>query len=416
MTIKRLSTSIFPWKTFFWKALYRFILLGLALLLLSLLAVNIRWSLLAGPAAGQVAFFRLLSHGPTKIDDFEKYPARRLAASPAASPLPEPAATSFSPGPALAKASLQADLPGLLSSSDTIAFLILRGDALIEEQYFQGHSAASLSQLFSVTKSINSSLVGLAIDEGIFHSVDQTVTDFVPELSDRGFDRVTMAHLLSMISGTDYVESDNPFGVHVPFNYTSDLEKMIRDFRMVAEPGRTFRYKSGDTALLGLALSRALAPRSISQYAQEKLWLPLGMEYDGVWTVDREGGLEKNWCCLAMTARDLVRFGRLYLHQGMWAGRQLLDSAWVEASTGTGSIPAQKWPQGFADIGMRNYGYSWWLLSPQEGDYLALGKDGQFLYINPTRDVVIVRLGWSMGSLSTARWIELFQVLAREGS
>lgn len=310
-------------------------------------------------------------------------------------------------------AGFQADLSGLLSSSDTIAFLVIKGDAIVYEQYYQGHTVSSLSQVFSVTKSFNAALIGMAIDDGYIRSVDQAVTDFVPELMGRGFERVTLDHLLSMTSGMDYVENDNPFGLHVVFNYTPDLKKMILDFRASAEPGLSFQYKSGDTALLGLALERAVAPRTISEFAQEKMWSPLGMEFDGIWTLDREGGLEKNWCCLALSARDLAKVGRLYLRQGMWEGNRLLSSEWIENSTRKGAVPLDEWPQGFVDIGLWNYGYSWWLVSEEEGDYLALGKDGQFLYVDPLRDVVIVRLGWSSGDISTTRWIELFRSLSQ---
>jgi CubicO group peptidase (beta-lactamase class C family) len=202
--------------------------------------------------------------------------------------------------------------------------------------------------------------------------------------------------------------------VHVVFNYTSDLEKMILDFRIKDEPGEKFEYKSGDTALLGLILSRALAPKTISDYAQEKLWSPLDLEFHGVWSLDREDGLEKNWCCLALTARDLAKFGRLYLHQGLWDGERLLSEQWIKDSTSKMTVPKVDWAKGLADIGIRNYGYSWWLLSENEGDFLALGKDGQFLYVNPSFNVIIVRYGWSMGGISTRGWIDLFQFLARE--
>jgi CubicO group peptidase (beta-lactamase class C family) len=380
---------------------------------LGLLAVNVRWSLLAGPSAGQAAFFRLLSHGPTKIDDFKKYPYRELS--------PGSVSFSFHINDLSQHAYLdnlvlekhEISLGEFLSSSDTTAFLVIKADEIIIEQYYQGYTSSSLSQVFSVTKSINSTLIGMAINDGYFLSTSQAVTDFMPELRDQGFEAVALAHLLTMTSGMDYSENDNPFGVHVVFNYTSDLEKMILDFRIKDEPGEKFEYKSGDTALLGLILSRALAPKPISEYAQEKLWSPLGAEFHGVWSLDREDGLEKNWCCLAMTARDLAKFGRLYLHQGNWNSERLLSEQWTKDSTSKGAVPEDEWPKGLVDIGIRNYGYSWWLLSEDDGDFLALGKDGQFLYVNPTLDVIIVRFGWSMGDISTGGWIELFQFLAR---
>jgi CubicO group peptidase (beta-lactamase class C family) len=122
------------------------------------------------------------------------------------------------------------ELDEALSGSDTIAFLILKEDVLVYERYYQGHSAEALLQAFSASKSITSALVGAAVADGYFRATDQLVTDFVPELAVRGFDNVTIGHLLTMTSGSNYVENENPFEVHVLFNYTPDLEKMMLDF------------------------------------------------------------------------------------------------------------------------------------------------------------------------------------------
>ena len=308
----------------------------------------------------------------------------------------------------------QLGLEEVLYGNDTIAFLVVKGDELVYERYYQCHSSESLSQAFSANKSITSALVGMAIQDGYLHSVEQRVTDWVPELLGRGFENVTLEHLLTMRSGSTYVENDNPFGVHVLFNYTPDLEKMILDFRTAAEPGQGFKYKSGDTALLALALSRALAPQTISGYLQERIWDPLGMEHDAVWTVDRDEGLEKSWCCLAATARDFAKLGRLYLRRGEWNGQQILPSEWIERST-RGAFASEVWDEDFRAAGLQNYGYSWWLASDEEGDYLALGKDGQYIYVNPAADTLIVRLGWSQGDLPTSQWLRLFQFLSSSG-
>ena len=178
--------------------------------------------------------------------------------------------------------------------------------------------------------------------------------------------------------------------------------------------------------MLALILSRALRPETISAYAQRKLWQPLGMEQDALWTLDHAGdGLEKTWCCLAASARDFGRLGLLYLHGGNWHGKQLVPEAWVRASTQVAMIPEQRWPQEYREIGLKNYGYSWWLMEDYQicgrpvvaedaGSYLGLGKDGQYLYVNPGRGIVIVRLGRSQGSLDTGGWIRLFQAISRE--
>jgi CubicO group peptidase (beta-lactamase class C family) len=382
--------------------------------MLTFAALLVTWAYRGGFAAGFTAMARLLQNGPTQIDDFRYYPARRLQASGSPYLFREsggmwslPELVEVGEGP-------QLGLEEVLYGNDTIAFLVVKGDELVYERYYQGHSREEMSQSFSASKSVTSALVGLAIQDGYLHAVEQRVTDWVPELLGRNFENVTLEHLLTMRSGSTYVENDNPFGVHVLFNYTPELEKMILDFRTAAEPGQGFQYKSGDTALLALALSRALAPQTISGYMQERIWDPLGMEYDAVWTVDREDGLEKSWCCLAATARDFAKLGMLYLRRGDWNGQQILPAEWIERST-RGAFASEVWDEDFRAAGLQNYGYSWWLASEEEGDYLALGKDGQYIYVNPTADTVIVRLGWSQGDLPTSQWLRLFQFLSSSG-
>jgi CubicO group peptidase (beta-lactamase class C family) len=217
-----------------------------------------------------------------------------------------------------------------------------------------------------------------------------------------------------MMSGSSYVESDNPFGEHVIFNYTPRLRSRILESEMKETPGEVFRYKSGDNALLALALDRALGEETITEYTQRRLWSPLGMENEGVWSIDHEGeGLEKTWCCLATSARDVAKFGRLYLQRGIWNGEQILSSDWIARSTRS-QIPEAAWPSRYKEVGWSNYGYYWWLASEIEDDVFALGKDGQFLYLHPDKNLIILRLGWSTGDLGSSEWISLFQEIARE--
>lgn len=381
--------------------------MGLVLLLSVL--VMAAWIAVAGP----VTVLRVIRYGDTQIDDYRFYPARPLSASAvpfrfAEDPLKDnrTLAVPFPPG-------LTSELGELLAASDTIALLVLKNDRLAIEYYGQGHTRAALSQSFSMAKSFTSLLIGAAVADGLIESIDQPVTDFVPELAGRGFSAVTLRHLLTMTSGSDYVENDNPFGEHVILNYTPNLEEEILEFRVSDAPGTVWRYKSGDNALLGLALSQALAPKTITEYTQERLWTPLGMEYGGMWSLDDEGGLEKTWCCLAAAARDYLKLGRLVLNEGNWEGRQVVPADWIRQSTREGAIPADAWDADYRRIGIWNYGLQWWLVSQQDGSALATGKDGQFLYVDPAADVVVLRLGWEMGEMPLSQWLGLFQYLAK---
>lgn len=370
-------------------------------------------------SSGWDVVYRNLRYGTTKIDDFTHYPGRKLSASESPFRFEDATVQSIIPKN-VPYGEEKWGLEAFLESSDTIAFLILKDGKIRYEQYFQGHTQDSLSQAFSASKSITSILIGAAIDDGYIQSVDQVVSDFVPELAEKGFDRVAIEDLLHMRSGIAYVENDIPFGIHVLFNYTTHLEDAVLDLEMNEEYNPEFIYKTGDNALLGLVLDRALGEMTITEYMQERLWTPLGMENDGVWSLDHEGdGLEKTWCCLAASARDFAKLGQLFLNKGMWNGQQILSKTWVEHSTAFGTFDHTTWPQRFVDMGLGNYGYQWWLVSEDSGDFLAWGKDGQFIYVNPDTNVVIVRLGWSMGApgdghLRVTDWLAVFSFLAQE--
>lgn len=388
------------------------VLKGLAVLGALFLLTFAGWIIVAGP----VTVFRIVRYGDTQIDDFLYYPGRHMAASPSPDRLINPVSPGQSSPSILVPAGEgTVNLNELLSENDTTAFLIWKDDQLVYESYYQGHTQSSLSQSFSMAKSFTSALVGMAVEDGYILSIDQPVTDYVPELAGKGFSRVTIRHLLTMTSGSSYQENDNPFGIHVILNYTPELEKEILGFRVEDEPGQVFRYKSGDNALLALILDRALGEKTITEYTQERLWTPLGMEYEGIWSLDHEGdGLEKTWCCLAATARDFLKLGILYLQEGEWNGKRIVSTEWVRASTQVGAVAEEVWDEGFRRAGLSNYGYQWWLVAGEEGSYLANGKDGQYLYVNPAERTVILRLGWSTGRLPLNEWLTVFQYLARD--
>jgi CubicO group peptidase (beta-lactamase class C family) len=381
------------------------IVIGLIVLLMMV------WISVAGP----VTVLRIIRYGDTKIDDHLHYPARHLAASERPYQFSEKDDILNIQVPSPDESGSSTDLDEMLEVNDTIAFLVLKNDQVIIERYYQGTKISDRSQAFSMSKSFTSLLIGMAITDGYIQSVDQPVTDFIPELFSADWSNVTIKHLLTMTSGSTYIENDNPFGIHVILNYTPHLEDKILSFRMKDEPGVVWRYKSGDNALLGLILQRVLTPKSISEYTQERLWTPLGMEYEGLWSLDREhDGLEKTWCCMSAAARDYLKIGKLYLEDGQWEGRQIVPSSWVQASTQVGAVPEDSWDADFRRIGVWNYGYQWWLLDKEKGSYLANGKDGQYLYIDPSTQTVILRLGWSMGKMPLSQWIRLFDYISEE--
>ncbi len=283
---------------------------------------------------------------------------------------------------------------------ETVAFLIIHNDTIKYERYFEGYDETSIVPSFSMAKSILSILIGCAIDEGLIQSTDEPVTNYIPELKENGFDKVTILHLLQMTSGLKFNEGYyNPFGEVATFYYGTNLRKAITKSKLEVEPGKRFDYVSGSPQILGLLLERALKGKTISEYFQEKLWMPLGMEYDASWSIDRKkNGLEKTFCCINARARDFAKIGRLYLNNGNWNGEQIVPENWVSESTKVDTTGGSVW----------YYQYQWWLPS-LDGDFMAEGILGQFIYVNPSKNLVIVRLGKKHGDVN---WAGLFVKLA----
>ncbi len=288
-----------------------------------------------------------------------------------------------------------------LEKSKTVAFLIIKNDTIQYERYFKGYDRSGIVPSFSMAKSVTSILIGCAIADGYIGDVEEPVTKYIPELQKNGFDKVTIKHLLQMTSGLKFNESYvNPFGDAATFYYGRNLEKNIVRMKLKSEPGTTFNYQSGNTQLLGLVLDRALKGISITQYLQEKLWTPLSMEYDASWSIDRkEDGLEKTFCCINATAIDYAKIGRLFQNNGNWNGHQIISPEWVKTST------TAELKDGSVDY----YQYQWWLGSPEEGDYMAQGILGQYIYVHPTKNMVIVRLGKKPANVG---WRQVFSSLA----
>lgn len=377
----------------------RRIRLGVSVFLGLASAVLAWWVARAGPAT----VCRTIVHNVSGIDDHRIFPLRRLEASPTPFRFRERANPQMIRFRVTAGRHAGAPLAELLEATETTAFLVVKGDAIVYEGYFRGYDRATPSLSFSMAKSFLSLLVGCALEDGYLRSVDQPVTDFVPELAGKGFDSVTLRRLLQMRSGLDYAENDFPLGIHARFYYTDRLEEEILKLRLAEPPGGRFVYRSGDAYLLSLALRRALGRRTITEYTQERIWSTLGMEHDGSWSIDHApDGMEKTGCCLAATARDFAKIGRLYLRKGEWEGRRVVPETWIADSVGVDNSADSAW----------EYGYMWWHVRRDRPDFAAVGHLGQYLYVCPDAGTVIVRLGRSRGGLSHKEWEEVFLSLS----
>ena len=287
-----------------------------------------------------------------------------------------------------------------LSDNETVAFMIIRDDSIHYENYFNGYKQESLIASFSMAKSVTSILVGCALEDGLIQSVDEPIITYIPEIKREDVGNVTIKQLLDMKSGIKFNESYiNPFGDAATYYYGTNLRNAIYRRKLDNQPGSRFSYSSGDTQILGLVLERALKPsgRTVTEYLQEKLWKPLGMEYDATWSLDKQDdGLEKTFCCINARARDFSKIGRLFLNKGNWNGRQIVSKEWVELST----TPDPK-------SNVKYYRNQWWLNN--DGSYMMQGILGQYVYVNPAKNLIIVRLGEDYGNVD---WNSLFASIA----
>jgi len=342
--------------------------------------------------------WRIVRHNYAGIGDYRIFAAREVRRSSEPFRFREPPPAMRDSARAILTDHFRVEGKGFedwLRDRGAVALLVLHGDTLLCETYFDGYADSSIVPSFSVAKSFISALVGVAIFEGHIQNVEEPVTDYIPELAGRGFERVTIRHLLQMTSGIKFKESyKNPFGGAAVFYYTSNLEKHLMGLTLEHEPGTVFSYRSVDPQVLGLILERATGMPP-AKYLETRLWQPLGMEYDASWSLDRRDGMEKAFCCLNARARDYARFGLLYLNRGAWQGRRIFPESWVAAST----TPA-------AVSGGEDYGYLWWLGSTEDGDFYAHGLRGECIYVHPPTRTVIVALSkkeWGVDPTLLAR-------------
>jgi CubicO group peptidase (beta-lactamase class C family) len=342
---------------------------------------------------------RALVWGDADVGDQFRFPARVIPAGGEASPL-----SGVGEGDP-ATGALGA-LDGRLHETGTRAFVVVHDDRLMYQRYFEGSDRQTLHTSFSVAKSFVSTLVGIAIDEGLIGSVEDPVTDYLPELAARDprFDRITLRDLLTMSSGIRYWETDLPWPwADDTFTYYGvDLRDLaLNGTRIERPPGQEWHYNNYHPLLLGLVLERATG-MSVSEYMAIRLWQPLGAERNATWNLDSErSGFEKMESGLNATAVDFARFGLLFLHRGGWNGTRIVSGNWVRTATAADatSDPAQ------------HYQYFWWVDEERPGRFYALGNLGQYVYVAPDADAVIVRLGRDWG-VDNRTWLATIRDVA----
>jgi CubicO group peptidase (beta-lactamase class C family) len=344
----------------------------LGLVVLALLALAGALYGAAHLLTGSSGFARAVVWGESDIEDRHRFPAREIQAGGHTWPL--------------LRAPARIGLDRFLEERSTRAFIVLHRGRLVYERYFNGGSREELETSFSVAKSFLSTLIGIAIEEGAISGLDEPITRRLPELADREprFARIRVRDLLSMSSGIRYEEGGMPWSDDAVTYYGTDLRDVaLEDTEIERAPGLGWHYNNFNPLLLGLILERATG-MAVAEYMETRLWRPMGAEADASWSLDSEdSGFEKMESGVNARARDFARFGLLMLRDGRAGSRHVVAPAWVKAATADHS-------------GYFGYGLGWWVDAGSRGGklpFLARGKYGQVVVVDPAHDVVVVRLG-----------------------
>ncbi len=269
---------------------------------------------------------------------------------------------------------IRAQLPNVLS------LLVTRHGSLVFEQYYHGHTQATRFGILSATKSVISALVGVALQNQLLPDLERTMLSFFPALDTATVDprkrAITLAHLLTMTAGFGWNDDDAMWLWPRDTNWvTASLERPMQD-----DPGATFKYSNEVSHILSAIVTQA-THMSAEAYAAQQLFAPLGIA-SAIWEADPQGISLGGWG-LFLTARDMAKFGYLYLNQGSWDGTQIVPAQYVEASTQAHSAG------GYPEDGA--YGYHWWITTMGGyHTYFAAGYGGQYIWVIPVLDVVAV--------------------------
>ncbi len=274
------------------------------------------------------------------------------------------------------------------------ALLIVRNDTILLEEYYGDFSPLSPSNIFSISKAVTALLCGIAVDEG-YILISDPITKYIPELNiaDPLFKELTIEHLLDMRTGLDFEESYgwNPFSKMAKLYYGPNVVNQFRKLHFKSEPGTSHYYNSMATALLGVAIERAVGV-PYSSYLQEKVWKPLDMEADALISLDDGKHRQaKAYGGLVSNVRDLAKIGRLYINGGKYNGKQIVSEEWIDRSTHS-SLDNEAYSFGWNNIITRIDGKD--TVTPR---FFALGLFGQVLFCDPTQNLIFVTLGEKKG-------------------
>lgn len=314
-------------------------------------------------------------------------------------------------------------LDSTLQNTQTAAFVVIKNDSIIYEKYFDKYNEETLLPSFSVIKSYIGTLTGIALAEGKIKSLQQPVTDYIPELlkNDKRFANITLQHLLDMRSGIKWSEGSYDLKDDaIKMGFRPNILKQVKKIEINSAPINYEDYKSINTLLLGIVINRA-TNKPLANYFEEKLWQPLGAAQKATLNTDKKG-IPVTFAGLNATALDFAKFGSMYLHKGYWNGQQIIPEAWINNTINADTLFAydgyknQIWGnsvikyyvdslQGLNAYNNIKAGKHFSSIKNKEGKkyfkvvtaspiFNAEGILGQYIYGDPVKNIVVVRLGY----------------------
>ncbi|MCB1979165.1 MAG: beta-lactamase family protein [Burkholderiaceae bacterium] len=304
-----------------------------------------------------------------------------------------PASSAPKPLPQGEPLKLPIDLDAYMASQRSAAVVILQDGKIRVERYGLDFDKDGRWTSFSVAKSFTSTLVGAALRDGFIKSMDDKVSDYIPDMKGSAYDDVSVRQLLTMTSGVrwneDYGDPQSDvaqFNNHQPEAGVDALVSYMRKLPREAPAGTRWHYSTGETNLVGILVQQA-TKKPLADYLYEKVWNPAGMEQQATWLLSKTGN-EISGCCIQAATRDFAHFGQFILDGAQVNGQSIVPGGWLAEAT-----------RKQAPIGQegRGYGYQWWTYD--SGAFAARGIFGQGIFIDPQRKLVIAsNANWSAGA------------------
>jgi CubicO group peptidase (beta-lactamase class C family) len=361
--------------------------------------------------------WRILSNGESKITDYRIFPERTIAKSSKSYNYAYALDEDFRNLTIQYKSGGQQaaqNLDALLERNGTTSCIIVHRDKILYEAYFNGYDAQSVETSFSSVKSLDSLMIGMAIEDGYIQSVNQSISEYIPEFRGTRFEDITIENLLMMRSKIQYEEGFLWFTDDAKTYYMPDLRDLaLNRMRIDDNYAGQFHYNNYHPLLLGIILERATGMH-VADYFQRKIWDKVGAEYDASWSLDSDSsGFEKMESGLNFRTVDYAKVGSMLLHGGVWNGNTVINKNWIALST----IAPKPLSQSDIDSDFlrdKNVGYQymWYSVENAQGgsDFFSAGKYGQYIYVSPENEMVIVRTGTDTGAVDW--WPDVFRQIA----